>query len=378
MFDFSTPITRDYTFKPSLKCGSSYDDDVLLVVKQTSGNGEIWCKNIWGGDITINGATVASGAGIAINLPAGGEEEITYRFSDASTPRTWNKYDSFIRFNGSAGVGLEFKYANVDAILNPDGSLPTKAFYRFFAGNGSLGSPITSIANGAFDFTNVLSIGSNCFQGFLYYYGDKNSNPDNIQGLTSLPDNLFVFPNVTSFTASGAFSNMLSSNYKLTSIGNGNFVFPALEQIADSFNNIADSPNHPLTTIGENCFQFPNLKTFPRVGNYIFEEAFKGSALSSIGHGSFLFPSLESLSRYMMRYTFEDCANLTALPIGSFNWPMTVVVDGYAVTMCDSMLDNSGVAVPGNGSVAINAPLKIWNSVLPNIEAGDIWYVNGE
>lgn len=368
MFDFSTPITKDYTFRPVVKCGPNYDSDVLLVIKQTGGNGQATMRDIWGGDITVNGTTVSNSNTIVMNFDEGGDTEVVFKFSNPSTPRTWNQYASFVE---SKTVEFEFVWMNVDAVINDAGALPSKAFYRFFYGTSNSSNPCVTIAKNAFDFSNVISIGTNNFYEFFAYQSEAG------KGITKIPDGLFYFPNVTSVTSSGAFSSMMGGSSPITTIGKNNFVFPSLESMGDGFNDFALN-NKNITTIEEDCFQFTALKTIPRIGNYMFNSSFKGSTLLSIGKGSFLFPSVESTAQKCFGQTFYGCNDLTALPIGSFNWPMNITAVGYFTGFGDEMLDNSGVASPGNGLTKINCPFKVWNNVLPQVEAGEIWEVNGE
>lgn len=335
-FDFMQPITKPTHLEADWKC----KPDGVVVLTHISGSGQATFRNRWASPVLINGTSVASNGTLSLNFTEDDNATIVYTASDDDPDafKNWNASESAIVGSTGTSCRFELTYVDIDKMLLENGELGDYVFYNF----SNIGA-ISSIAQEAIDFSNVKKVGANFCCGMFGH----NNDIETIPGLT--------------------------------------FYFSNLEEAGDYFMYGIFERCLNLKTIGKNNFSFPSLTTVD--GAECLRNAFTAcSNLSLIKEGSFQFPVLTILvslyNNSHFQYCFAGCANLTSLPLGSFNWGRnltTVSPVGFLNYFCQS----SGLTVPGNGMVQIYTPVAVTRfdgsttSGKGNYTADSTIYING-
>lgn len=306
----------------------------VIVLTHVGGSGQATFRNKWWGPVKINGQTVRGDGTLTLTFEKGDNATVVYTADDLSTFQEWRQNNCLVSRNTKSDVEFELVYADIDAMLTDDGEIGDFAFYRFYADGTNL-SCINTLTSASMDFTNVKRAGR------YFWFGSFVKS--NIQ---KIPDNFFVFPKLEEIQGDSVFGSMFS---------------------------LSD-----LREIGKNNFIFPNLTTITESTSGFFYGAFQASKLlEKIGEGSFKFPQLATMNNQNnFHYCFANCAKLTELPVGSFNWGSTLIKAGGNFLAYFSF--GSGLTVPGNSLVQIYTPISVSKfDGTKNYSAGSTIYVNG-
>lgn len=306
-------------------------EEASSVVKaQFTTSGTATVRNLWSGNIVVNGTVVPSGLTTSFTVTPG--YELTIEEGSDGAFRTWtNSGEPFIK-----GAQVELKSMPKMKAFTTDKEGKIAGDYFFYGFNS--GGSITSYPEGSFDTSEITTFGDQCFRYFNRYNTVITSLPEGsfrfdsmvkagthfcqnfnreATGLKTLPAGSFRFPELvevggnmfSSFNLQGAFIKLPV----------GSFQFPKLKTINGSFAYFFNGTRGQLTKLPKDSFDMSAVTTAPES----MFEAFNGS---TTGDGRLEYSATSYTNTKNMTTRSEPAyyysRSETVAPGGYFHWAM--------------------------------------------------------
>lgn len=292
-----------------------------------------WTTPVLVRNVTQGTSPVSITSTSTTSIPVNADDVVTVTESSASiTFRAWNTSS-----NGLA-TGVDSHIAEIPPMdkftSDNTGVTASQNFFLYFC-RGANGKGITSLPEGSFGTSKIVSSNQGYFQGFNYegkltslpadsfntdnlsaVYGNDAFNYFNCRGaLTSLPAGSFDFGSLTNLENNGNFCYAFNSRGALTSLPAGSFNIDNITKVGRNFFSYFNQYGSSLTSLPAGSF---NTSSITSAVDGFFDGFNYQGGITTLPAGSFDTSSITSAGRNFFS-SFNYQGEITSLPAGSFN-----------------------------------------------------------